>query len=171
MNTLCFRFGVMAVVALLTVTPGLADRVSFGYGGSIFGGSSWEIRSDDTVTFAGYGIDGEPSENPDWVWTNKTTKSGSVSKVVPGAYARAIAIVLRRIQKANLGPAPAYQSNCTDAGHFNVEVESLDLTYSAVMDACIENSDNVPRRVKRHYKALKGMTGEIHDALQLKTLF
>lgn len=155
----------------LSATAGLADMIRFGYGGSIFGGSHWEIRSDDTVLFAGYGIDGGPSQNPDWVWTNTATKSGSVSTVVPGAYARAIAIVQRRIVNTKLGTAPAYQSNCTDAGHFTVEVESPDLAYSAQMDACIENDNKAPRRVKRYYKALKDMTGEIHDALKLKTLF
>lgn len=167
----CSRFISVAILLVLIATPGWADLIRFGHGGSIFGGASWEIRSDDTVIFAAYGIDCGRSLNPDWVWTNTATKSGSVSTVVPGAYARAMAIALRRIQKANLGPAPAYHSNCTDAGQFTVDVESRDLTYSAAMDACVENGDNAPRRVKRYYKALKDITDEIHQALQLETLF
>ena len=110
------------------------------------------------------------TQHPNWVWDNRSSRSGHITFAVPGAYARASAIVLQRIAK--LGPAPAYPLTCTDAGHFIVEVDIPDLTYTAMVDACITSTtDVVPKKVLRHYRALKAATDDIHDALHLDRLF
>ena len=158
--------------AMLVTLPASAEMIRFGYGGSIHGGATWEIRPGDSVTFAAYQVEAGLSVQPGWTWDNKNMQSGHIRIVVPGAFQTASAIMLQRIAKAKLGPAPAHPSNCTDAGHFVVEVDIPELNYTAMVDACIVGSDDViPRKVLRHYRALKAATDKIHDALRLGTLF
>lgn len=161
----------LVIVALGTAVPAMADMIRFGYGGSIHGGAVWEIRPDDSVRFVAYQADAAVTQHPNWVWDTRSSRSGHITFAVPGAFARASAIVMRRVAKAQLGPAPAYASTCTDAGHFSVEVDISDLTYTAMVDACIiSTTDKVPKRVLRHYRALKAATDEITGALQLDRL-
>jgi len=166
------RFLAILLGVLQMAQPGWAEMIRFGYGGSIHGGATWEIRPDDSVIFAAYQAEGAVTLQKDWIWDNKDIRSGHLTFAIPGAYARASDVMLKRIAKAKLGPAPAYQSNCTDAGYFIVEVDIPELTYSAMVDACITSTgDRVPGQVLRHYRALKAATDEIHDAVRLGTLF
>lgn len=162
--------GIMLAVSMVAA-PGWADMIRFGYGGSIFGGQSWEIRPDNSVTYTAYQAGVDITRRKDWVWDNKASKAGHIRFEVPQAYQLALAVAVRGIKDAKLRPAPEYASGCMDAGRFVVEVDSPKLTYSASVDACIGTSPGAPRKVMRHYKALMAVTDEITAALKLKDLF
>ena len=165
-------FWTMSFAALLSAAPAMAEMIRFGYGGSIHGGATWEIRPDDSVTFAAYQARADLTLRPDWVWDAKDLQPGHITFALPGAFAGASEIVVQRIGKAKLGPAPAYVSNCTDAGYFVVEVEIPGLTYRAIVDACIAGTDHVvPKKVLRHYRALQAATDAIIDTLGPQALF
>ena len=165
-------FWSISFAAILSAAPAMAEMIRFGDGGSIHGGAAWEIRPGDSVTVAACQTGAEVTLRPDWVWDAKDLQPGHITFALPGAFAGASDIVVQRIGRAKLGPAPAYGSNCTVAGYFVVEVDIPGLTYRAIVDACISGTDNVvPKKVLRHYRALQAAPDAIIDALRLETLF
>lgn len=163
-------FWLIVPLAVIAAAPGSAEIIRFGYGGSIHGGSSWEIRPDDTVVFSAYQAIGPITDSPNWVWDNKPAKQGHVSFVIPQSFARASEIVIQRIGDAQLGAAPAYQSGCLDTGSLIVEVDIAALQYTAILDTCIDLQDQAPRKAKKYYAKVLETAKELNFALGLDGL-
>jgi hypothetical protein len=151
-------------------SPATAEMIRWGYGGSIFGGGTWEVRPDDTVVYAAYQAEGPVTERPEWVWDNQASKQGHITFAIMGAYGAAEGIVAARIRDAGVGPAVAYQSNCSDAGFFTVEVAIAGFDYTAQLDNCIPHSDDAPPEARAQYEALQATVSEISATLRLSEL-
>lgn len=162
--------GICCIVLWGMAGPALADMIRFGYSGSIFGGSSWEIRPDDRVVYEAYFDQTGLSARPEWVWIDKDAQIGRITFAIPGSYTAASEIVTRRIGEAALGAAPGFASNCTDAGMFSVEVAIAGLDYAARVDNCIPADATAPQDAKAHYAALRATTDEIVTTLGLDKL-
>jgi hypothetical protein len=162
---------VMVMAAVMAVaSPAMAEMIRWGYGGSIFGGGTWEVRPDDTVIYAAYQAEGPVTARREWVWDDADAKVGHITFAITGAYGVASGIVTARVRDGGLGPAVAYQSNCSDAGSFIFEAEVDGFAYTAVLDACIPQSADAPPAARAQYDALQAVAGEISDALQLDRL-
>jgi hypothetical protein len=164
------RFWISLAVGLGAASPGAAEMIRWGYGGSIFGGGTWEVRPDDTVVYAAYQAEGAITERPEWVWDDAGAKVGHITFAISGAYGVASGIVTARIRDAGLGPASAYQSNCNDAGSFIFEVDLAEFAYTAVLDNCIPRSADAPAAARTQYDALQAAAAEISAALRLDQL-
>jgi hypothetical protein len=164
------RFWIAMILGLGMAPPAMAEMIRWGYGGSIFGGGTWEVRPDDTVVYAAYQAEGAVTERPEWVWDDRAAKVGHITFAITGAYGVASGIVTARIRDAGLGPAVAYQSNCADAGSFIFEVDLEGFAYTAVLDNCIPRADDAPAEARAQYDALQATAAEISAALRLDGL-
>ncbi len=168
------RVRMWALIAILLgagiADPARAEMIRWGYGGSIFGGGTWEVRPDDTIVYAAYQAEGPITERPEWVWDDQATKRGHITFAMTGAFGVAQGIVAARIREAGLGPASDFQSDCSDAGSFIFEVDVDGFAYAAVLDNCIPRSDDAPADARAQYDALQGAAAEISVALRLNDL-
>jgi hypothetical protein len=144
-----------------------ADVIRWGNGGSIFGGVAWEVTPDDHVVFSGFLVNGAVTERPEWVWTNKEIRAGQITFVIAGAFARATRVV---IGLGDPGVAPAYQTDCTDAGQSSVAVDVPGLMYAVEVDNCIAGSSRVTGEVKRHYLRVLAVQAALRAELGLEGL-
>jgi hypothetical protein len=138
-----------------------ADVIRWGNGGSIFGGTTWEVTPDDHVVFSGFGVTGPVTERAEWVWTDKGMRAGQMTFVIAGAFARATRVVMGL---GDPGVAPAFETDCTDAGQSSVTVDVTGLVYAVSVDNCIAGSGAAGRGVKRHYAAVL----EVQEALRVE---
>jgi hypothetical protein len=164
------RFWIALMIGLGAAAPVFAESIRWGYGGSIFGGGTWEVRPDDTVVYAAYQAEGPVTERPEWVWDDTGARAGHITFAITGAYGVASGIVTAQVRDAGLGPAVAYQSQCSDAGSFIFEADLDGFAYAAVLDACIPRSDDAPAAARTQYDALQGVAQEITAALRLDQL-
>jgi hypothetical protein len=164
------RFWIVLMTGLCAASPSVAEMIRWGYGGSIHGGGTWEVRPDDTVVYAAYQAEGAVTERPEWVWDDQAARVGHITFAIPGAYGVAQGIVTARIRDAGLGPAVDYRSNCDDAGSFIFEVDIDGFAYTAVLDNCIPRSDDAPPEERAQYDALQAGAAEISAALRLDAL-
>lgn len=158
----------IASLAACLAAPLRAEQITFGNQGSIFGGSQWTITPDDQVRYSAYQVWGGLSEREGWVWDNVASRQGHLTRSVPGAFAAASAIAREALTR--LGPAPAFQPQCTDAGSLSVNVTLIDFTYAAQASNCIAVQSPVPAPVLDHHRALKALQQKIMAALALNTL-
>jgi hypothetical protein len=164
------RTAIGLTMMLGAASPAVADIIRWGYGGSIFGGGTWEVRPDDTVIYRAYQAEGAVTERPEWVWENEDAKLGHITFAITGAYGVASGIVTAGIRDAGLGPMVPYLSNCSDAGFFTFEVEIEGFDYQAQLDNCIPRTSGVPPEALAQYEALQAVAAEISDALRLEGL-
>jgi hypothetical protein len=155
------------VVLIGWAAPASAEMIRWGYGGSIFGGGTWEVRPDDTVIYRAYQAEGAVTARKEWVWENEDAKLGHITFAITGAYGVASGIVTAGIRDAGLGPAVPYQSDCADAGFFTFEVEIEGFDYTAQLDNCIPHADDVPAAALAQYQALRAVAADIRVALRL----
>jgi hypothetical protein len=112
-------------------------------------------------------VNGAVTERPEWVWTNKEIRAGQITFVIAGAFVRAVGVVQRL---GDPGVAPAYQTDCTDAGQSSVAVDVQGLVYDVSVDNCIPGSEAAGRGVKRHYEAVLGVQAALRAELGLERL-
>jgi hypothetical protein len=149
----------LILVFLLTGGVASADVIRWGNGGSIFGGTTWEVTPDDRVVFSGFLMNGAVTTRPEWVWTNKGMRAGQITFVMAGAFARAEGVV---VGLGDPGVAPDFVTDCTDAGQSSVAVDVPGLVYDVSLDNCIAGSGAADGAVKRHYARVLG----VQEALQ-----
>jgi hypothetical protein len=156
-----------ALTVAVLATPGQADQIRFGHGGSIFGGATWTITPDDHVRFDAYQYDGSLSARGGWVWDSRDNKQGHITFAMPGAFATVAEIARAGLE--GLGQAPAYVSGCLDAGALILEVEAAGVGFAAHVDGCA-GQDNAPADVRGHYEAVLGVQREMTTTLGLDRL-
>jgi hypothetical protein len=164
------RMAIGVTMMLGAASPAMAEMIRWGYGGSIFGGGTWEVRPDDRVIFRAYQAEGPVTTRPEWVWDNADVKQGHITFAINGAYGVASGIVNRGVRDAGLGPAVPYVSACSDAGFFTFEIDIDGFDYTAQLDNCIPHSDDAPPEARAQYDALQAVAAEISDALRLEGL-
>lgn len=157
----------VGLAALYGAGGALAEQIRFGDGGSIFGGATWTITPNDYVRFDAYQIEGGLSGREGWVWDNPEAKQGHITFAIDGAFATAAEIAREGL--AGLGAAPAYQSNCRDAGSLILQAQATGVDYAATVDRCAGN-DDAPADVRAHYEVLLGVQRDIVQALGLDRL-
>lgn len=167
MRGLRMLVGALGVAACMG-GPVQAEKISFGDTGSMFGGATWTITPDDHVRYDAYQVEGGLSLREGWVWDNAAVKAGHITFAMPGAFATASAIVTEGLR--GLGPAPAYQRSCTDAGSLVMVVEIAGFDFEAQGDNCIFRDDSAPAPVRAHYDGLRAVAGEIVNVLGLDRL-
>jgi hypothetical protein len=160
------RVGLLAL-CLALAPPAMAEQIRFGDGGSIFGGATWTITPNDHVRYDAYQIDGGLSAREGWVWDNPDVKQGHITFSIPGAFATAAAIA--RESLTGLGPMPAFQTPCNDAGSLIMEVAAEGVAYAGSLDRCAGH-DDAPAEVRAHYEVLSGVQADIVSALGLDRL-
>jgi hypothetical protein len=155
---------ILSLVFMLAGAPASADVIRWGDMGSIFGGSSWEVTPDNRVVFSAYGDDAAFAERAEWVWTNKDMRAGKITFLIPDAFARASAIV---VAQGDPGVAPAFETDCTDAGSRMLAVEVAGLMYDVSVDNCIAGSSAATGKAKRHYLAVWRVQDALFEGLGL----
>lgn len=155
---------ILVAVFLLIAGPAIADVIRWGDVGSLFGGSVWEITPNDRVVFLACGDDAVFADRREWVWTNKAVRAGQITFLIPGAFARASGIVHAL---GDPGAAPAFATDCTDAGARQVTVDVPGLAHDVRVDNCIAGSGRATGVVTRHDLRVRRVQAALADALGL----
>ncbi len=158
----------LALAACVQVQSQTAqDQISFGDGGSIFGGASWTIRADDTATFSARG-DSLPPKRRGWVMTSKD--AGSVSYSVPGIYNSVLMLVTAGLKDGTLARPPAFDLDCTDAGGLFLLVQPLDNEpFRATSSHCTPKVNGISPRVQAYHTALRDLISQLSTNVRVAT--
>lgn len=160
---------VLATAACVHEPEPTRKKIGFSWGGTIWGGGTWFVFDDDTITYSGFDQGARPKAKG-WHWTDDDQRSGKVSFHRSGAFARATEVINEAEADPILKHTPKLKAVCYDAGQDFFWLKPAEPKPSLIVDGCLNAATAATTVDQAYFERIRTLEADLRAAMSTASL-